>query len=298
MFKADEVEHGVQDLLEEAFRYPDSVHDEAGQNEFGFHWRAEHGRTVWQSLMPNADDDDSVAMYGSRGRQVDRDTPDEWWRSTVSRSYLAGILGMEIVRTQGAQDELAEGWFGAYRRLFPARGILDLWEDIDQEEREENLRRLEMADSEDKVFWVLELEGLFREAGQLRQYLKDRRGSLEEEEYPGIRIESLKAVSRFLILNRGLPFSAIKADYDGYADLEWYLSSKRQEGDEDDLHWVDGGGQIVLRFVTPNLIEFAMLSGPWLDGAERLSLSGTMSHKKMRTIIDMFVGRMVAYGDE
>lgn len=155
--------------------------------------------------------------------------------------------------------------------------------------------RVMRSTSQEEVLLALRESGAFGLAEYLQGYLERRKADLEEGEYPGIRLDSLKAAVRFLLLYDDLPYSAIRADFDGYAYHGWFLSSRHSERHEDDVFWVDGDGQITLRFVTLNLIEFAMISGPWLDGAERLSLSGTMSHSKMKIIIGMFFRRMVSY---
>ena len=234
-------------------------------------------------------------MHRARGNQVGRVWAKERRHDLRARFFLAGALSQAIVRELNEIVGLAGGWRKTFGELRQVEVDFGVWDDTGQRERAKNLRRLSRSESQEDVLVILESAGLSREVEKLRQYLTDRKSELEEGDYPGIRLESLKSVSRFLISNRDLPYSVIKVDHDGYADLEWYLSSRRIENDIDDMCWVDGGGQIVLRFVTPNLIEFAMLSGPWLDDAERLSLSGTMSHRKMRVILDMFSERMISY---
>lgn len=187
--------------------------------------------------------------------------------------------------------------YGQHDLLHHLLGKYETLEGSRQDEKEGRTRKLFLAESQEDVLAILGEAGLSEEVEQLRRYLADREEESEEGEYPGIRLESLKAVSHFLMSNDDLPFSAIKADFDGFADLEWFLSSRREEGVNDDKFWGEGDGQFVLRFVTPNLIEFAMLSGPWIGEAERLSLSGTMSHSKMRAILDLFIRRMVPYGE-
>lgn len=240
-------------------------------------------------------DGDSVAKHRARIHQVVRDRPKKRRHHLSVRVMVAEALSHVFARTRNERLESADRWLKAFEELGQAEVGFDLWEDFAQKEKAKNLRNLSRAESQDEVLSALEFAGLRREARQLRQYLIGREDEFEDGEFPGIRFESLKAVCRFLISNRDLPHSAIKADSDGYADLEWYLSSRRIENDIDNMCWINGGGQIVLRFVTPNLIEFAMLSGPWLDDAERLSLSGTMSHSKMRVILDMFSERMISY---
>lgn len=243
--------------------------------------------------------DDSATEHPSRGYRGRRAWPEKRQHDRAAYRLLMERVS-DIISTSVRKSDigLTERWLESFGVPYQAVVHFGVREDPDHKEREENLRKLEESASQDDVLTVLKVAGFSRQVEQLRQHLVNRDAMLEDGEYPGIRFESLQAVSRFLISHSDLPFSAIRSDYDGNADLEWYLSPERAEDDEDDLFWVDGGGQIVLKFVTLNLIEFAMLSGPWLDGAERLSLSGTMSHSKMKIIIEMFIGRMVAYGEE
>ena len=240
--------------------------------------------------------DDSATKHRPRVYRSRRSWPEK--RQYHFTYRLSKERASDLVRTWERKDEteLTEGWHEWFRALHQFVAHFGLREDPDQKEREKNLRKLEKSKNQDEVLAILEAAGYSRQVDQLRQYLVDREEGLEEDEHPGVRFDSLRAVSRFLISQQDLPFSAIKADYDGYADLEWFLSSRREEGDDDDIFWGKGDGQIVLRFVTPDMIEFAMLSGPWVEGAERLSLEGTLSHGKMRIILDMFLKRMVSYG--
>ena len=223
------------------------------------------------------------------------------WHHYFERVVEGGLLNSvsRIGREEGAERKGV--WLDPYGQYVLLHHLLGKYEGLErsrQDEKERRIRELVSSESQEEVLAILGEAGLSEEVEQLRRFLADREEESEDGEYPGIRLDSLKAVSRFLISHDDLPFSAIKADFDGYADLEWFLSSWREEGDDDDMFWGEGDGQVVLRFVTPNLIEFAMLSGPWIGEAERLSLSGTMSHRKMRTIIDLFIGRMVPYGEE
>lgn len=205
-------------------------------------------------------------------------------------------FALAIIRERRRALALAEEWAGS-SLASSVDVIYCLMSDYsDQAEKEKSLRKLEKAKDQDEVMKVLKDAGFSKQVEKLRQHLIDRKEELEDGEHADIRFESLRAVSRFLISYRDLPFSVIKVDSDGFADLEWFLSARHIENDIDNICWIDGGGgQIVLRFVTPNLIEFAMLSGPWLDDAERLSLSGTMSHSKMRVVLNMFSERIISY---
>lgn len=161
--------------------------------------------------------------------------------------------------------------------------------------KEKALEKIVFAEDQEKLLDILTERGFSTVVEGFRQYLVRREKSLEDGESPGVNLDSLRAVARFLV-SYNLPYSAIKADFEGNADLEWFLSSKRNEDHPDDAFWGEGDGQMILRFVSCKAIEFAVLSGPWVDEKERLSLTGTLSHSKMKSIIDMFKGRMVSYG--
>ena len=271
-----------------------STQSEMGWGELNRHWGSDSVYHEWHSGA-SFQIGGSDKRHRARGYHVGGFRAKERRHDLRARFYLAGALSQAILREPIEVVEPAGGWSKTFEELRPSEFVFGLWVDTGQRERAKNLRRISRSESQEDVLVILESAGFSREVEELRQYLTDRKSELEEGDYPGIRLDSLKAVSQFLISNLDLPFSAIKADSDGYADLEWYLSSRRIENDIDNMCWVDGGGQIVLRFVTPNLIEFALLSGPWLDDAERLSLSGTMSHSKMRVILDMFSERMISY---
>ncbi len=164
--------------------------------------------------------------------------------------------------------------------------------------KEKGLRLVRNSRDEEELLNALVEVGFSDQVEQFHKYLERRKENLDEGEHPGFIFETLKAAARFLVENDDLPFSAIKSDFEGNADLEWFLSSRRTEDHEDDMFWGEGDGQIVLRFVSPTLIEFAMLSGPWDDERERLSLSGTMSHSKMKTIVELFTKKLVGYDKE
>lgn len=162
-------------------------------------------------------------------------------------------------------------------------------------EKERVLKKISSAKDQEEVLSILTERGLSTVVQGFRQYLTRQEKRLEEGEWSGPSLDSLKALAQFLV-SYDLPHSEIKTDFDGNADLEWFLSSKLKEEHPDDEFWGDGDGQMILRFTSSKSIEFAILSGPWGGDKERLSLSGCLSHSKMKTVIDMFSGRMVSYG--
>ena len=151
------------------------------------------------------------------------------------------------------------------------------------------------SNDENELMGALCKEGFSDQVEEYRKHLENMRSNSDEEEHSVVRFDTLKAAARFLIENEDLPFSAIESDFDGHAELNWFLSSRRREDHEDDAFWGEGDGNMVLRFLSPTMIEFAMISGPWGESTERLSLSGTLSHSKMKTVIEMFKVRMVGY---
>lgn len=299
MTKTGESSFENQALVAREHDMPSSIQKELLWDELEWYRGAHDAHLVWPD-PPGKHMGEGVVEVRTGFAHARRHHPVEY--HDLPHSWFGGVRQSGPVSSRFLEKpiEIEGRWLQSIERadvLYYAKSNFVVWEDPVQKEREKNLRKLSQSETQEDILMTLESAGFSKEVEQLRQYLEDRATRLEEGEHPGIRLESLRAVSRFLISHYDLPFSAIRSDFDGYADMEWYLSSEHEDGDEDDLFWVDGGGQIVLKFVTPNLIEFAMLSGPWLDCAERLSLTGTMSHSKMKVIIEMFIGRMVAYGE-
>lgn len=256
--------------------------------------------SVDSSVNESLVQDDSVQaseVLNTHQRWDIRAWPEKRYSRLVHRSLREKEFALACTRERRQVSDFVEEQDTLLLALRSSTIYLAMWESSEQKEREKNLRKLEKAETQDEVLAVLKGAGFSKQEKKLRQDLADRKEGLEDGEHPGIRFESLHAVARFMVSNHELSFSSLKVDFSGSADLSWYLSPRQQEHDGDDKFWVDGGGQITLRFVTPNLIEFAMLSGPWTNGAERLSLTGTMSHKKMRIILDMFSKRMISYNE-
>lgn len=153
---------------------------------------------------------------------------------------------------------------------------------------------IQHSETQDELLGILDRIGFSRQVESFRQHVLDRQEYVGESGHPDAKLESLKAVARFLI-NYNPPYSDIEADLDGNVEMEWLLSSEGGKLDIDHEFWGDGSGYMAIRFVSSKAIEFAMLSGPKVEDRERLKVSGTFSHSKVNAIIEMFRDMVVLY---
>ena len=161
----------------------------------------------------------------------------------------------------------------------------------DAEEAEEFLNEVFQADSQERVLEMLSKDGFEREVSGFQQALADVE---EDDGYGDISLDSLKAAARFLI-SYEVPYSPMEFDNNGDILLEWMLSADKRENHEDDMFWGEGDSHFILRFISANLIEFALSSGVWDGNRERMILSGRLSHSKMDSILDMFRERIISF---
>ena len=228
-----------------------------------------------------------------RGHVRDRSIQDVWdiassyYRLQEFRPKRHARPNRKAFRDQGSAD--LDDFLDAIRsgqahaaRTFAAR------------RRRNALYRIRLSENEDELLNTLKSGGFSKEAETYRQHLERRKEEFEHCEFTNVKFESLKAVARFLV-SHDLPFSEINADHEGNADLEWLLSSEQEEDDQDEDFWGDGDGHMILRFVSSKSIRFAILSGPWGESKERLSISGNLSHSKMKAVMDLFKERMVSF---
>ena len=195
-----------------------------------------------------------------------------------ARSFGVGLL----------RDDLVIGWEEAHMAAGVRQSL------IEEDAKKRLVRKVVLSENQQEVIAVLEEAGLLRQVESFHQHLSDRNDYVRESDHLGARLESLKAASRFLI-NYDPPYSDIEADLEGNVEMEWLLSSKPVKPDIDHDFWGNGSGYMAIRFVSSRAIEFAMLSGPWAESQERLKVSGTFSHSKMHSIIEMFKDRVVLY---
>lgn len=168
-------------------------------------------------------------------------------------------------------------------------GYLDSVED--EEETEEFLNEIFQADSQDRILDILSKDGFEKEVSGFQKALADVE---VDDEFGEVSLESLKAAARFL-KTYDVPYSPMEFDDNGDILLEWMLSADIKENHEDDMFWGEGDSHFILRFISANLIEFALSSGAWDGNRERMILSGRLSHNKMCSILDMFRERIISF---
>ena len=152
------------------------------------------------------------------------------------------------------------------------------------------------TESHDKVLEILSKNGLGHYVEDYHAHLQSRQEYLEEDESPGIILQSLQSWAWFLISfaePRKLPYAGMKADYDGCVELVWRLSEESTLYDPDDEYWGNGRGIAVLKFYPSYLNSLSILSGPYASEKRRLSFEGQLSHLKTQQVIDIFAERFL-----
>ena len=160
-----------------------------------------------------------------------------------------------------------------------------------REQIEIALNDIFQSSNQGQVLDILSEVGFEREVSEFQKELAEIE---EDDESSKVCFESLKAAARFLV-TYDVPFSPIEVDHNGDIVLEWMLSADKEENHEDDIFWGEGDSHFILRFISSNLIEFALSSGPWDGDRERMVLSGRLSHSKMDSILDMFRERIISF---
>ena len=173
---------------------------------------------------------------------------------------------------------------------------------------EERLRQLEIARSKnareglfaarahEEVLGFLSHHSLQRHVDDYLSYIEWRREDLEEGESPGIILQSLQSWAWFTFdyaRPKGLPYTKLKADFDGNARLTWRLSDKVLHTGADSEYWGNGYGIAVLKFYPSNLNYFSMMSGPFASERRRLTLEGYLSYERTCQVIDMYAERFL-----
>ncbi len=152
------------------------------------------------------------------------------------------------------------------------------------------------AESHNRVIEILLENGMDRFVADYYDHLQARQEELEEDESPGIILQSLQSWAWFLIdfaKPKKLPYAKMSADYDGCINLEWRLSDEYNPIDPDNAYWGNGRGIAVLRFYPSNVNALSILSGPYASEKRRLSFEGQLSHMKTIQVIDIFAERFL-----
>lgn len=186
------------------------------------------------------------------------------------------------------RDEYAEDDIGKVVELW-----LRSWQMVSDRSAKEELFA---ARTHGEVLSFLKLHDLERPVGDYSNYIKWRQEELEEGESPGIILQSLQSWAWFLVdyaKPKGLPYTKLKADFDGCARLAWRLSDRWLHSGADSKYWGNGHGIATLKFYPSNLNYFSMLSGPFASERRRLTLEGYLSHERTCQVINMYAERFL-----
>ncbi len=185
-----------------------------------------------------------------------------------------------------------------HRMSFDGLNLSDYPAEIVKDKVEQVNERVLSLKTQDEILDLLAEYNYGEHINEFRRYLGERGDHIENEENPNIDYESLQAAAKFLLVHSDINYSGLRADSDGHIDIEWCLSSENIEDDPDDsTFWGDGEGAMAIKFISGDAIEFALLSGPYgqKKRAERINISGVLSHSKMNCMIRMFISRMIPY---
>ena len=111
----------------------------------------------------------------------------------------------------------------------------------------------------------------------------------------GFMLQSLQTWARFVIdfiEKERFPYAEIRANREGCAQLEWRLSEAHDESDWDNEYFGNGRGIVDLTLFPSGLISLSILTGPYGNGGNRISLSGRLSYLKTTGILKLFRSRL------
>ncbi len=127
--------------------------------------------------------------------------------------------------------------------------------------------------------------------------LQDRQAELEEDESPGIILQSLQSWAWFLIdyaLPEEIPRVKLRADYVGCVRLVWRLSEDSITNDPDNEYYGNGKGIISLTFYPSFLNYISVMTGAFGEEKRRISFRGEFSHMITKAIMDTFTKRLLS----
>lgn len=214
---------------------------------------------------------------------VERTVNEPFWR-TKDPLRFTFCVGGDPVRNFELSMESIEPWL-----VFRSNVAFPSWSK--RREHETILKGIQQSNSTEEVLLVLKDVGFSRQVESFHQHMLLHQEYEEESNCFYVNLESLKAAASFLVVYAP-PYSDLETNSEGNVEMEWLLSSKQNSWDPDESFWEEGEGYMAVCFVSLKAIEFALLSGPWHKGKERLNVSGRLSHSKMNTIINMFAERM------
>ena len=148
----------------------------------------------------------------------------------------------------------------------------------------------------DGVLDILSRNGLKECAEDYDDYLTWRKQDLEEDESPGIILQSLQSWAWFLldyVDPSNLPYARVSADFVGCVELTWTLSPESISESLENRYYGNGEGILLLSFYPSYLNYLSILTGPYGSEKRRIALSGYIPHTKTKQIMDLFRERIV-----
>ena len=148
----------------------------------------------------------------------------------------------------------------------------------------------------DEVLDILSRNGLKECAQDYDDYLTWRKEDLEEDESPGIILQSLQSWAWFLldyVEPSNLPYAKLSADFVGCVELTWTLSPESICESLENKYYGNGEGILLLSFYPSYLNYLSILTGPYGSEKRRIALSGYIPHTKTKQIMDLFRERIV-----
>lgn len=158
---------------------------------------------------------------------------------------------------------------------------------------------IQNTETDDEVLDILLDHNLDNYVCDYHSYLAWRQENLEEDERPGIVLQSLQSWAFFLISfsePNNLPYAKITADDVGCIDLIWEISPNPIPFDMDNEYYGNGEGIAMLKFYPSYLNHLTILSGAYGCEKLRISLDGTLSYMKTQEILVTFRDRLLYAG--
>ena len=215
-------------------------------------------------------------------------------RDVVERSSRVHLSALEMA-TQNAMENLRESWTSQLGAM--------TWDAAERSSRV-YLSALEMATQSDvmtrhvlgggrtwgydrKATLLAHLRHNNREQVADRiQHFFDRRDQDPDE--PPIVIESLRSLVSFIIQEPRLSPPIIGSDPKGRMEIEWHL---HDNGNPDSV-WGRGNGVVSMKFLESGVIQFVALSGPHIEGQDRLRIQDQATGDDIITKLGEFVRRV------
>ena len=185
----------------------------------------------------------------------------------------------------------------------PAVGteIIDLWTDgwlrvRVSEDRTLDRQRIFACETHVDLLDYMQETGRNQYVENYNEYLKYRRKELDEDESPGIILQSLQSWAWFLIDYAeiaSIPYVKISADFFGCVSLVWRLSEASIPNDLDNEYYGNGKGILALTFFPSYLNHITVMSGAYGVEKRRIAFEGDFSHTKTKQIMDTFKERLL-----